>query len=355
MVQDFTGNRESLRQAVKKWDPKISLLTLVQSQELMDPIDRAMYDDHPAIRRQITSQAIAKITQHLSGMPGRKSLVWVSDTPGWAGSQFLGQANIHLYPVLARGVGSSGVVAWLRDKRELGLGTFASTSLPMASGNEIENQHANAALAAANGASGFTDSRDISAAVRTAQEDAANVYILGFYPREEALDNKFHMLTVDVNKKGAAHGRTLEVRYRPGYLATRLAPPVAARSSLEDVLRNPLDASAIGITAVPGSADGKYQVAVTVDLRDIHFEMQDNHHVAAVALSFADDASGQIQTRNVKLSFTDAEFATALQRGLNFSEILEQKAAVRIVVQDASTGLAGSLRVVPPEDSAGDK
>jgi VWFA-related protein len=348
VVQDFTDNPETLREAVRKFDPK-TLYVAIWNTENMDATDREMYGDNPvyrAIRNRITTEAVAKITQHLSGMPGRKSLVWLSDTPGDPGGQFLRAANIHLYPVLVRGVGGSGVFAWLRDIKEMGpIGAMAPPHMPI--GNDLARQHANAAVGAAGGGVGFMDSRDISTAVHTAVEDADTAYVLGFYPAEETLDNKFHVLTVNVGKKGAARGRILEVRYRPGYVATRAGLGAPAPASIEDVLRNPLNVTTIGITAAPGFTDGKYQVTVTVDLHDIHFEMQNNRHAATLALSIADDSS--VQTETLKLSYTDAELATALERGLILSKTLEQKSAVRIVARDAATGAVGSLWVPPSE------
>jgi len=85
-----------------------------------------------------------------------------------------------------------------------------------------------------------------------------------------------------------------------------------------------------------------------LDLHDIHFEMQDNRHVGTLALSIADGAS--VQTETLKLSYTDAELAAALERGLTMSKTLEQKSAVRIVARDAATGAVGSLWVAPPEE-----
>jgi len=168
VVQDFTDNPETLKEAVRNFDPK-SLYVAIWNTENMDSVDRDMYGDNPvyrAIRNRITTEAIAKITQHLSGMPGRKSLVWLSDTPGNPGGQFLRAADIHLYPVLVRGVGSSGVNGWLRDIKEMGpAGAMAPP--PMALGNDLARQHANAAVGAAGGGVGFMDSRDISTAVRT--------------------------------------------------------------------------------------------------------------------------------------------------------------------------------------------
>ncbi len=357
VMQDFTDDPDTLTKAVRKWNPK-NLGLLIESEELMDATDRnAASMSSPIyqlIRNQITTDAIAKIAQHLSRMPGRKNLVWLSDTPGAEGSQFLWAANIHLYPVLTRGVGSSGVVAWMRDTREMGrAGAFAPPGLP--AGNEIAVQHANAALAAVNGAEAFMDSRDISLAVRTAIEDAGSSYVLGFYPAEEALDNKFHAITVSVGRHGTLRGNKVDVSYRSGYFASIVAPPAAPMTSLNDLLRNPLDGSAIGLTATAGSANGKYEIKVTVDLKDIHFETENNRHDATLTLSFADDASRQVRTATVKLSYSDDEFATALERGLPLSATFEEKSAVRIVAQDGATGLAGSLRVAPAVEMVQEK
>jgi hypothetical protein len=85
---------------------------------------------------------------------------------------------------------------------------------------------------------------------------------------------------------------------------------------------------------------------VTVDLHDIHFEMQNNRHAATLALSIADDSS--VQTETLKLSYTDAELTAALERGLILSKVLDQKSAVRIVARDAATGAVGSLWVGSP-------
>jgi hypothetical protein len=298
-----------------------------------------------AVRAAKTRDAIAKIVQHLSGMPGRKNLVWLSDTPVGSGSPLLTMANIHLYPVIVRGVGSSGVFAWMRELKQAGLNNRPT---PMAAGNEIAAHRANAMAAAAAGGVGFDDSEDLATAVHTAVEDATNTYILGFYPGEESLDNKFHPLTVKVGNKGVARGRTLEIRARTGYLASRVGPRAPAPASIENVLSNPLDATAVGVTAMPGSADGKYQVDVTVDLHDVYFTTENGRHVATVALSFADNNSHQIETATFRLNYTDTEFAFALEHGLKVSKAFTQPGVLRFVARDVTTGSAGSLWVAPP-------
>jgi VWFA-related protein len=121
VIQDFTDKSGAVSQAVKKWSPD-ELFVLLANGEDMGATDNAV-DDNPVyaeIRQRITTDAIAKIAEQLSRMPGRKNLVWISDRPGSAGVQFLAGANIHLYPVLARAVGPSGVAGWLKDSRVAG-------------------------------------------------------------------------------------------------------------------------------------------------------------------------------------------------------------------------------------------
>jgi hypothetical protein len=59
-----------------------------------------------ATNDQITIEALMRIIHHLSGMPGRRNLIWVKENPVVppAVMGMLLQANIALYPVLVRTV-----------------------------------------------------------------------------------------------------------------------------------------------------------------------------------------------------------------------------------------------------------
>jgi VWFA-related protein len=373
MVQDFSGKRATAAQAVRKWDPK-DLSVLIQNTENMDAVDRGMQCGVicEEIRTQTTSQAIAKIAQNLSNIPGRKSLIWVSDTPAVAGAQFLGPANIPLYPVLARGVGTSGVVGWLRDNREQGRASSAAPA-GMAGGTEIERQRANAVLAAANGGVAFADSRDISTAIRTAIEDAGNTYVLGFYPAEDTLDNKFHMLTVEMGKKAAARGRMLDVRYRPGYLAARAGAPAVSpenggaaaasialdgaaggdRPTLNQLLQSPPGTSKLHLTAelspdTEQADSGGIQVRVHIDAHDLAPEHANEWQSIGVDVSFLVEGSGKVLTKTLKFQIPDGQFAAFLEKGIDTVQSIDATgggAVLRVVVQDRVTGTAGSVTI----------
>jgi len=350
VLQDFTDDPQKLIQAIRNFNPKLNELITLNT-ENMDAIDRQMYGDmapfYVQIRADITSQAVARIAQHMSGMPGRKSLIWLSGSPGINATPVLRAANINLYPVLARSVGTSGVVGWLRDARENGL----ANPLPIPAGNEIAIQRANAALAASMGGAGFNDVKDLARAVQQAAEDATHTYTLGFYPAEETLDRKFHVLTVNVARKTRP---PLEIRYRPGYLAlptgVALNPAAAKAASIASLFESPLTVTAIGLTARSTPAGpAKYNVDLKVDLHDLHFEIQGARHLAELETAFQIEGSAALVVRDsLKIQLTDDQLRQALDNGLLIQKSFDTEGpnrAVRIVVRDLSTGSLGSLRV----------
>lgn len=312
VLQDFTDDPKKLIGAVRKFDPKdlAFLIQGIQSQDVMDPVDRAMYamssGFYSTRRQQITSRASAQIAEHMSGIPGRKSLVWVSDAPGGAGAEPLRAANINLYSVHARSVGESGVFGWLRDSQEKGLGatpqspplclspdaSAGNASVGMASPNvkpvELSAiltaqlpSHAGmtpakdkpgcvtpapmggggGGVAVSTGVS-FGDAMDLARAVQQAEEDAANNYTLGFYPSADALDGKLHAITVKLATltESAPVNPALKVLNAIAGIETKPAIEVRYRSEyLAAAKHGPLLASAAVASAVPASVKSLFE------------------------------------------------------------------------------------------------
>jgi VWFA-related protein len=365
VLRDFTDPAVAM-QGVKKWAPG-SLFVMLENAADQGATDNAV-DDNPVyaqIRQQITTDAIQKIAEQLSRMPGRKNLVWISDRPGVAGVQFLMQSKIHLYPVLARAVGPSGVTGWLKDSRDARAAGADTPPPPAPSGDEMDREKANTALAAANGGVAFTDSRDISLAVKTAIEDTNDGYVLGFYPKEEKLDNKFHTLTVTVAKSGAARGKTLEIRYRPGYFAAKLEPPSAPQTArtrgtapqalpkltLDELLKDPLDISQVAVTAEPApdpAHAGSFLVKVKIDPRDLALQDEDSMRSGLLDVSFYLQESGKLVTRTLKVAIPDDKFDDFVENGIQTVEPIDAAGApatLRVVVEDQATGAVGSVTV----------
>jgi hypothetical protein len=186
--------------------------------------------------------------------------------------------------------------------------------------------------------------------VRTAEEDTSTTYVLGFYPEEGALDGKYHDLTVKLHGK-APDKQPLEVHYRPGYLATKIALPPPP-PTLEELLNGPVNSGGIGlaaqVTPEPEHPD-LYDVHITVDLHDIHLDRKgDGHYAGAFDLSVPNPpAEHTIRTGTVALNFTDDQLAKNLETGFKVAVFGAgpESGEIRVVVRDRATGAAGSLRV----------
>jgi hypothetical protein len=228
------------------------------------------------------------------------------------------QANIVLYPVLIRTVGM------------------------------LDTQHAGRALASVTGGAEFDDARDVQMALQTAQEDSVSSYTLGYYPAEDELDGKFHRLAVNLAGDKA---RNLEVRYRPGYVASKQEAPAAfSGAPIAALLGNPLDLTAVGLRAAvkPATAPGRYEVNLNVDLHDVHLKR--DGVAAEGSLDVGILAEGKVRGRTVRLSMSAKELADSLENGYTiiFSGIRAAEGNVRVVVRDPATGLAGSLTLPLP-------
>jgi VWFA-related protein len=286
-------------------------------------VNAGLHDD-------ITVEALKRIIQHLAGVPGRRNLVWVKETPQIppAVVAMAEQANIALYPVLIRTVIVGNPIGFGPD--------FMAT------------QHAVRDLAAVFGGAGFDDAADIKAAVRTAEEDSESAYTLGYYPAEETLDGKFHRIVVKVSNR-ELQNNAFEVRYRAGYVATKSTTPPPA-STLSELLESPLNATTIGLSALATpdpSRPGSYRVRITVDLRDLHLDRGNGHFIGAIDLSFLHPATQSVITRTIRIDIAEGDLARSFEEGyvVNAIGIDGQTGQIHLAVRDRATGAAGSLRI----------
>jgi VWFA-related protein len=277
------------------------------------------------VHGRITSNALSRIVQHLSGMPGRKNLVWLAELSQLPPRvvAMMQRSNIVLYPVMVRcpppGLAPCG---------------FAM----------LESEYSNHDLGTATGGRGFFDARDLTFALHAAEEDAGSSYVLGYYPPEDALDGKYHTITVKPRNKD------LVLHYRSGYLATRVALPTPAATP-DALFAGRADSASIGLIAqfTPAAQHpGSYDLRVTVDLHDIHLDRKNGHFTGTLDLSIPDPyAKLTVRTGPVAIDLTDEQFAEALEKGIPVSVTGARPTMgeIRVVVRDRTTGIAGTLRI----------
>ncbi len=362
VLQDVTDNDALLRRAANG-------LT-AQDANPRDADTAGMSEHAAAAYRSIrlTERVLAvkhefqAIARHLANVPGRKNLVWI--TEGFPlmvcnaaecidfkpdveeAARALNDANVALYAVDARGlIGSLGQMTGIPNAESRGAqaaqqmrGRFVGPVGP----SNIETMNM---LAGLTGGDVYFNTNGIEDSFKTAVEDGDVTYSLGFYPSEASQDGSVHKLSVKVARTGVS------LRYRENYLAPKPQSEAENRPSLEQLLKDPLDATQIGLLAqaTPDRArPGFFNVQVAVDLHNVQLGNQDGKWVGAVDLSFHIENSNSAQATTRTIEIPEDQLATALEKGIVVEHSIEWQgnpSDLRVVVEAKATGAAGSLRI----------
>jgi hypothetical protein len=202
----------------------------------------------------------------------------------------------------------------------------------------------------------YNQSNAIEESIQTAvnDADAGSTYTLGFYPAEDlrdriSKDRDVHSLKVKVAKRGVS------VRYRESYSASFTPAMASDRPTIEQLLRDPLDATQLQLVAetMPDPArPGFLQVRVSIDLRGVQLEDQNNTWVGTVDVAFLMEGSQTARTISTKVEIPDAQLAVDLEKGIVVNDSIEVKGqagelrrVLHVVARDRASGAAGSVRV----------
>jgi VWFA-related protein len=362
-----------------------------RSQALMNLLSMAVTDaaemtDY-ALRDQVylTRAALEAIAEHVSGLPGRKKLAWISGSfPALTSNQrtrvgesqievldfapqinqairALNGANVAVYPIDPRGVNSGAVSASAPlSAPSYKAGALGDASLT-APGIDTMNL-----LASGTGGKAFYATNDATGAIKTILEDGVVTYRLGFYPADVKMDGSYHALSVKVARKGK---QIEDVRARKGYFALDAKSSANGhwQERLIESMQNPLEATQLGLRASAAPVEGSpgmYNLEITLDLEGLHLERaQNGRWNGAIALGMrfspAESTKGSLET--IGLSLTEDRLKAALKDGY----VLRRKVVagdrtplssapggqsvtvgyLRIVIEDPATGEIGSVSV----------
>ncbi|MGA8153876.1 MAG: VWA domain-containing protein [Terriglobales bacterium] len=255
-----------------------SLDFFVQSIELQESETRVLDADR---RMYITVDAFAQLARYLSGIPGRKNLVWLSgsftlgispDTTGQSPfiqarnysdnlkkvSNLLAEAHVAVYPVDVQGLVTDPLFTATSNDTLSPLSMQGTTPTgPAGSGSSsggrriadttvpitvMQNQAEQFALtrmgeratmkqiAADTGGQAFYNTNDIAQAVNTAAEQGSNYYALSYTPANKRYDGGFRKVKV------AVAGPKYHLAYRTGYYAVDPYAPVKPTRNLASSL-----------------------------------------------------------------------------------------------------------------------
>ena len=194
------------------------------------------------LRLTYTLNALTSIARALSGYPGRKNLIWISEAfplsidpnmeltgDTFAGTRNYGpqiaeaadsliDAQIAMYPIDARGLVPSSMF----DASNSGRDKFGrSMSRPgrmataiSAESAQLQSVHGTMQeMADRTGGRAFYNTNGIDASIRKSIEDGSTYYTLAYYPENKNWNGKFRKIHVKVNRSG------VKLRYRLGYYA----------------------------------------------------------------------------------------------------------------------------------------
>ena len=309
-------------------------------------------------RLRITTEALRLIADHMGGLPGRKSLIWVAGdfpfsiesnnlerTADWQQTQFASQfeltarallgANIAIYPVDARGLIGSA------PQNSEFVQAFDTTPLaPMKT------------LAARTGGRAFYSTNDVMTSIREAISDSQLTYELGFYPSDVKWDGSFHTIHVKVKAPGA------QVQAREGYFAFGEAreAPETRMALMSEAAKGPLQATELTVRAHVSSTragdETKLTLAIALDPRQFDFEEKNGSWNELIEFAFIqlDDMGKIIRTsrREFPLSLDADTLQQLMAQGLSLEQdllILPNAAQLRVIVLDGGHGKLGSLQI----------
>jgi VWFA-related protein len=319
-----------------------------------------------------TLSTLEAIAQHLSGVPGRKTLIWLSggfpltigyDAMPTVGSTRDSRTFTAEMNAAVRALNNSGVSVYPVDARGLMVmpGFQASSrtinnNVPMSvrMAPIRDNIDGMRELADRTGGRAAVNTNDLGGAVRRAIDDARVTYTIGYYSSDETQDGRFRDIKIKVNRP------RLDVRYRKGYFA--LKPPDPAddkirKAETRAAVWSPLESTAIALNARADFTDdpepNAVNVALQIDPSHIDFRNQEGRWKALLDVVYVQkDEHGKVLAGGINdtmtLAFTDANYAKLAQAGLiRQRRVPRQPGAftLRVVVRDVGSGATGSLTI----------
>ncbi|HEX7316367.1 MAG TPA: VWA domain-containing protein [Pyrinomonadaceae bacterium] len=386
-LQQFTNDKRLLAAAIKnlRWQPQYGQgfgrgVRPFEAPDFSDTAYAASEGEQLFFARRRerfsigTLHALDATVGALSDLPGRKSLVLLSDgipipPPEEDSGRVLAginrviesanRASVIIYTVDSRGLQTLN----LYDAASAGTPSIKQFSTLMRSrGNELfDSQQGMRSLAEETGGVAYLNSNDIGGGVRRALDDQKGYYLIGYRPTEETFDPatgrmRYHKLTLNVKRPG------LKVRTRHGFFGftgKSLTPSLVPRTrtqQLRAALVSPFPAGGVGMRLTSFFGRDARQGAfvrslVHIDGTDLTFKKQPDGTyksvIDVVALTFG--VKGQVVNEaNVTHTVTVSEraYKQLLQTGILYHMVVPTKKPggyqLRIAVRDTDSERTGS-------------
>jgi len=419
MLQDFTVDPALLKEVVKKTKFTAVGARSESSNALdlppatLDAMPQAMqmqilrFGQEQAIQQmdervRLTIEQLSALARNLSGYPGRKNLIWVSEAfPAYLfpndpdplgrnsgsaaasqlplvknyqgeinhASDLLANAQVAVYPIDVAAVGNRDVYSSMsnadsngnylgnsaRGAVRSGLGGSAQASEISNASETAMNSHSTMnSVAEQTGGKAFYNTNDLNRAIRDSMEDGSTYYTLGYYPENKNWDGRFRQISVKVNRPG------VKLHYRQGFYAVepkeyaKQDPKILAMdmgSALD--ITNPIS-TALPFQAVvlpPSAQNGnKIQINFGVDPHAIAFELKPDglQHASVDCGVRAYSKTGEsikLQGNTFNAALAPEQYQRVMKAIFPCNQTLELPPGeylLRLAVRDTNNGLIGT-------------
>lgn len=350
-----------------------------------------------------TMDCLHDVARYLSGVNGRKNLVWISGgfpiyimkdpettTSPFQGTEVLDREmrdlqnalasnQIALYPVDPRGlpVPPSALPSEGSSTGDLGAqqrmnASSAFSPQDKAYYNDQHQEHSiMEELADATGGKAYFNTNDISSALSEASADGSQFYTLTYTPPASAKSGQFRNIDVTVK------GKNLRLRYRKGYYSlgpskNELTPLNTKKTSFNMQAMAPQSsevlfqvevskpaaetakAKVIGAPVFETLPHSTYQLNAVVDFSTLQFSPDAEgkmHGVVDIATVIYDKNGKVLDSRNDRatLALDDARYQAMLKSGMRYHQIValpdKGDGYVRVAVHDAMTDKLGTVQM----------
>ena len=313
-------------------------------------------------RMNQTVASLEALGNHLSGIPGRKNMVWISGgiavlTQGaqdrWVNTyatqvrglaQRLATQGITVYPVQAIGL-QVGILGTNTTAQGSSKGQEEKMQLrPMTRENDLRIWGTMDMLADITGGRAFRNTNELTAGVRAAATDMRGSYSAGFYVPENS-DNRWRQFDVRVSRPG------VRIRHRQGYMA--LAPvkqPVNwSQAEWQTAMQNPLGSTAIRLDARADAVANGLNVLIQIAADDLYYKRVNGAPVTDLEIAFGERNQKEwtrVRRDGATITIKENPQQTVKPSIVRFSKmwtIEPDTTQARLIVRDRMTGRFGVL------------
>lgn len=318
---------------------------------------------------EATMRAFLGIAWSLSGVPGRKSLVWATggfpfylDSPSTVPGGYLSElyertmsalsdSEISVYPVDVRGLVNTSPIV---DVTNTGQRNGSAALRQVLNRSWLQNSSIETLrdFAEMTGGRAFYNSNDISGGFKRAADDGSSFYMLGYYLDTKNSKPGWRSLKVKLRHEVA---RGTEIRARNGFFVTNSAfnPDASRKADLDVAVSSAFESTGIPMTirwlnVLPDGSKKKVQFGLDMPPNALTLRAQ-NHFdfdYLAVAYGSKDGKSAGSLGKTLQGNVPDQQMDKVRQKGMgleNQIELAPGDYTVRFVVRDNITGKVGSV------------